>query len=126
MHAYATLQLAHHPSDLGLALDHFLRWIPVGPFLFIMDGRDTRPFEAGPAYAYAIADGTSASLDQKKKVSLWINHDSAGRIGGGIINGFTEIDRIDVRQSNCWNRKGFAAALRINSRIRVWAAQEWP
>ncbi len=91
-----------------------------------MNGGDARPFESAPANADAIAYGASASLDQVEEMRLRIDHDGAGRLVRGIINGSAEIGRIDVRQSKRWNRKGLAVALRVNRRIRdVRAAEEW-
>src|SRR5712671_1483982 len=127
MHADATLQLAHHAPDLGLALDHFLGWIPVRPLLLVVNGSDARPFESAPANADAVANGAPASLDQVEEMRLRVDHDGAGRLVRRIINGSAEIGRINVRQSEGRNRKGLAVALRVNRRIRdVRAAEEWP
>src|SRR5258707_328519 len=127
MHAQPALQLAHHSPDLGLALDHLFRWIPVGPFLLVVDGGDARPVESAPTNADAIANGAPAPFDQVEEMRLRIDHDGAGLLVRGVINGTAEIGRIDVRQSKGRNRKGFAVALRVNRRIRdIRAAEEWP
>src|SRR5262249_45817514 len=67
------------------------------------------------------------ALDQVEKMRLGIDHDGAGLLVRGIIDGSAEIGRIDVRQSKRRNRKGFAAALRVHRRIwDIRAAEEWP
>src|SRR6266566_806269 len=126
VHAQPTLQLAHHSPDLGLALYHFLRGIPVGPLLLVVNGRGARPFESAPANADAIANGAPASLDEVEEMRLRIDHDGAGRLVRGIIDGSAEIGGIDGRQSKGRNRKGLAVALRVNRRIRdVRPAKQW-
>src|SRR5215471_5851196 len=124
MHAYATLQLGHRSPDLRLTLDHFLRRIPIRPFLLVVDGCDARPLESASADAHAVADGPSASFDQIEEVPLRIDHDRARRLGRGIVDGRTEVGWIDIRQSKGRDRKGLVVILRIDRRIPVRAAEK--
>src|ERR1043166_6137246 len=55
-HADAALQLAHVRHQLGLAREHFLGRIPVGPLLLVVNIRAARPAEALAADADALTD----------------------------------------------------------------------
>src|ERR1700704_1747453 len=73
-HAETTFQLVHLPPELRLARDHLLGGIPVGPFLFIVDGRHARPAKALTPHADSITDRPSATLNKIKEVIWGIDH----------------------------------------------------
>src|SRR5215471_8784777 len=54
-HPKATLQFGELPPKVGLARDHLLRRVPVGPFLLVLDHRDARPLETLTPYPNAVA-----------------------------------------------------------------------
>src|SRR5687767_7850663 len=63
-HADAALQIDERALELGLALDHLLRRIPIRPRLLGIDRRRARPGETLPADADAVAQGRAGALDK--------------------------------------------------------------
>src|SRR5262249_55696176 len=116
-HAKAALQLTHLPPEIGLALNHLLRGIPVGPFLLVVDLSHARPAKTLAPHPHAIADGAPAAGDEVKEMILRVDNDRAGLLARRILDDRPQKRRIDLGHSQRRNRERFTANRRIKARV---------
>jgi len=95
-HAHSALYFRHHLSQLGPALNHFLRRIPIGPLAFGLDGGNARPREPFPTYPDPVANGLAVLLHEIKKVVGWIDYGRAARLPCIVSNDGAHIGRIKL------------------------------
>ena len=86
----------HIRLELGLALDHLLRRIPVRPFLLVRDSGHARPAEALAADADAVADGAAAVLHEVEEMACGIDDDRARRLLGAVAHHLAQEGGIDL------------------------------
>src|SRR4029077_10485629 len=96
VHSEPALKLAQRRSEFRLALDHLLGWIPVRPFLLVVDGRGASPAKSFTPNADPVAQRASAGLHQIEIATRRIDNDRARLLGSGVSHGGAQIRRIET------------------------------
>ena len=96
-------------GQFRLAVDHLGWRRPCGPGLAVGHSGNPRPFEAGLAHRYAIADSRVVAGDQIQMPHRRVDDDRAGHLIGRVVDGLTPIRGRQLFQRNC--RDGKASVL---------------
>ena len=81
--ADATLQFGKLAAQVGSALDHLLGWVPIRPFLLVVDDRLAPPGKAFIAYADPVAHGAPTLFDKVQVASAGVA--TRARRNAGLI-----------------------------------------
>src|SRR5882724_1334945 len=74
----------HETRQIRLALDHFRRRRPVGPFLLTRNAQEALPLEAVTANADAVTQGDIVRPNEIEKSIRRIDDDCARRLAGPV------------------------------------------
>ena len=71
----------HEPRQVGLAVNHFCRWVPIRPFDHASNALRAGPYETLAADANAIAQSPTMAKNQVKVCIGRVDNDGASRCG---------------------------------------------
>src|SRR5215207_9723034 len=117
VHAHPTLQFTHPSPQSWFAVEHLLGWIPVRPFLLVVNCCHARPGKAFAAHSDAIATCTPTRLDGVEVVALWVDDDCARCLVCREVDFLSEKRRVDPREMHRLDRKALALDRAVDGRV---------